>query len=120
MNPWQILGIEPTQDKKEIKKAYAKLTKQYHPEENPEKFKQLQEAYQACLHADFKEERVDEEIQKVEPIHVDDIQEDSTIVPPKIPRKDTLFSEEKDVSVYQTLLNEINKKLPKKIGEKEV
>lgn len=124
MSPWQVLGIEPTKDKKEIKKAYAKLAKMYHPEENPEEFKQIQEAYQACLHAEFEtvqEDKIEEEdIQKVDPIHVDKIQEDSTVVPPKIPRKDTLFSEEKDVSVYQNLLQEINKGLPKKIGEKEV
>ena len=44
------LGIEPTSDKKEIKRAYAKLLKQYHPEENPEEFKQIQAAYQKCLH----------------------------------------------------------------------
>lgn len=46
MNCWDVLGIEPTQDKKEIKKAYARLLKQYHPEENPEEFKQIQTAYQ--------------------------------------------------------------------------
>ena len=40
MNAWEILGIEPTSDKKTIKRAYAKLLKQYHPEENPEEFKQ--------------------------------------------------------------------------------
>ena len=34
MNAWEILGIEPTSDKKTIKRAYAKLLKQYHPEEN--------------------------------------------------------------------------------------
>lgn len=42
MNAWEILGIEPTSDKKEIKRAYAKILKQYHPEENPEEFKQIQ------------------------------------------------------------------------------
>ena len=49
MNAWEILGIEPTKDKKEIKKAYARLLKQYHPEENPEEFKQIQAAYQQCF-----------------------------------------------------------------------
>ena len=52
MNAWEVLGIEPTSDKKEIKKAYARLLKQYHPEENPEEFKQIQAAYQQCLHQD--------------------------------------------------------------------
>lgn len=58
MNCWDVLGIEPTQDKKEIKKAYARLLKQYHPEENPEEFKQIQTAYQQCLHPDQEVESV--------------------------------------------------------------
>lgn len=58
MNAWEILGIEPTKDKKEIKKAYARLLKQYHPEENPEEFKQIQAAYQQCLHPDQEIESV--------------------------------------------------------------
>lgn len=49
MNIWKILGIEPTTDKKAIRKAYAAKTKEIHPEEKPEEFKQLHEAYQAAL-----------------------------------------------------------------------
>lgn len=46
---WEILEIEPTRDKKKIKKAYAAKLKNYHPEEYPEKFKMLREAYQAAM-----------------------------------------------------------------------
>lgn len=46
---WEILGIEPTSDKKIIKKAYAKKVKTCHPEEHPEEFKLLYDAYQAAL-----------------------------------------------------------------------
>lgn len=54
MNIWEILGIEPTTDKKRIKKAYAEKTKEIHPEEKPEEFKRLHEAYQAALgYADY-------------------------------------------------------------------
>lgn len=49
MNPWQTLNIQPTDDKKIIKKAYAILIKQYKPDENPEKFKQIQLAYKSAL-----------------------------------------------------------------------
>lgn len=49
MNIWEILGIEPTKDKKVIKRAYAAQTKIVHPEEKPEEFKLLHEAYQAAL-----------------------------------------------------------------------
>lgn len=124
MNVWEILGIEPTSDKKEIKKAYARLLKQYHPEENPEKFKQIQAAYQQCLHSDQEIESVSYEQNieskqdiKTQPIS---IKEDTT-VPPPIPKITTLFIQnEKDVVVYQDILNSIEKSLPKKIGSKDI
>jgi len=124
MNAWEILGIEPTSDKKEIKKAYARLLKQYHPEENPEEFKQIQAAYQQCLHSDQEIESVSYEQNieskqdiKTQPISI----KEDTIVPPPIPKITTLFIQnEKDVVVYQDILNSIEKSLPKKIGSKEI
>ena len=121
MNAWEILGIEPTSDKKTIKRAYAKLLKQYHPEENPEEFKQIQAAYQQCLHPDQEIESVSFEQSgqdiKAQPISI----KEDTIVPPPIPKAETLFvKSEKDVVVYQDILNSIEKSLPKKIGSKEI
>ena len=52
MNPrniFAILEIEPTDDKQAIKKAYAKLVKKYHPEEYPEKWKEIHDAYEAAI-----------------------------------------------------------------------
>lgn len=49
MNAFKILGIEPTRDKKAIKKAYAALVKQYHPEEDMQKWQEIHEAYQSAL-----------------------------------------------------------------------
>lgn len=49
MNAFEILGIEPTQDKKTIKKAYAALVKKYHPEEDMQKWQEIHEAYQRAL-----------------------------------------------------------------------
>lgn len=46
---WHILEIEPTTDKRIIKKAYAARTKSVHPEEKPEEFRILHEAYQQAL-----------------------------------------------------------------------
>ena len=124
MNAWEILGIEPTKDKKEIKRAYAKLLKQYHPEENPEEFKQIQAAYQQCLHPDQEIESVSCE-QNIESKH--DIQaqpistKEDTMIPPPVPNVETLFVQnEKDVIVYQDILNSIEKSLPKKVGSKEI
>ena len=124
MNAWKILGIEPTRDKKTIKRAYAKLLKQYHPEENPEKFKQIQAAYQQCLHSDQEIESVSYEQNieskqdiKTQPVSI----KEDTIVTPPIPKITTLFIQnEKDVVVYQDILNSIEKSLPKKIGSKDI
>lgn len=46
---WDILQIEATTDKREIKKAYARRTREIHPEEKPEEFRMLHEAYQRAL-----------------------------------------------------------------------
>lgn len=46
---FQVLEIEPTDDIKEIKKAYARMVKKYHPEEYPEKWKEIHDAYEAAL-----------------------------------------------------------------------
>ena len=121
MNTWEVLGIEPTSDKKEIKKAYARLLKQYHPEENPEEFKQIQAAYQQCLHPDQEIESVSFE-QNKQDIKTQTIStKEDTIIPPPIPKVETLFVQnEKDVVSYLDILNMIDKKLPKKIGSKEI
>ena len=124
MNAWEILGIEPTSDKKEIKKAYARLLKQYHPEENPEKFKKIQAAYQQCLHSNQEIESVsyEQNIESKQDIKTQSISiKEDTIVPPPIPKITTLFIQnEKDVVVYQDILNSIEKSLPKKIGSKDI
>ena len=48
---YEVLGIGKQADEKEIKKAYRKLAKKYHPDMNPDdkaaeqKFKEVTEAY---------------------------------------------------------------------------
>lgn len=46
---WDVLQIEVTKDKKEIKRAYARLSREIHPEEKPEEFRRLYDAYQKAL-----------------------------------------------------------------------
>lgn len=46
---WELLKIEPTTDKKTIQKAYSNQLPNYHPEDDPEGFARLKEAYQAAI-----------------------------------------------------------------------
>ncbi|ACX90166.1 heat shock protein DnaJ domain protein [Pectobacterium parmentieri WPP163] len=45
---WQRLGIAPTQDLDVIRQAYRQKVPQFHPETDPDGFKQLREAYDAA------------------------------------------------------------------------
>ena len=58
MNPYQILGISPDASDDEVKKAYRKLSKKFHPDANignphqaeyTEKFKEVQNAYKTIM-----------------------------------------------------------------------
>lgn len=42
---YEILGLSPDCSRQEIREAYAVLSKQFHPEEHPEKFQKIHEAY---------------------------------------------------------------------------
>lgn len=49
MSIWETLGIEPTHDVKAIRRRYAELVRHYHPEDQPEIYQQIVEAYQVAL-----------------------------------------------------------------------
>lgn len=48
-SPWKILGIEQTRDKIAIKKAYTSIVKGKNPEDDPEWFERIHNAYRAAL-----------------------------------------------------------------------
>ena len=48
-NIYDILSIDRNADKKTIKHAYARLVKQYHPEEQPEEWKRIHDAYELAM-----------------------------------------------------------------------
>lgn len=49
-SPWTILGLEPGQrDERSIKRAYARLLKQHRPDQDPEGFRRVHDAYQRAL-----------------------------------------------------------------------
>lgn len=56
MDIYQVLGISPTRDKKIIRKAYAGLIRKYHPEEHPEKWKEIHDAYTIAMQRADQEE----------------------------------------------------------------
>ncbi len=58
MNPYEVLGVSRDADMEEIKKAYRRLSRKYHPDANinnpnkkqaEEKFKQIQQAYKIIV-----------------------------------------------------------------------
>ncbi|WP_395794969.1 hypothetical protein [Aquimonas sp.] len=49
MSPWQVLGIEPSEDTRAIKQAYARALKQTRPDADPEGYQRLRECYEWAL-----------------------------------------------------------------------
>ena len=46
---WEILGISSDSDERTIKRKYAELIKKYNPEEYPEEFNRIRNAYKAAV-----------------------------------------------------------------------
>ena len=49
MNYWNVLGLTPDADSRTIKRQYAALLKKNRPDDDPEGFQRLREAYEAAL-----------------------------------------------------------------------
>ena len=49
-DPWETLGLKERYSKEELKEAYVRLVKEYHPDKNPDnlvKFMEIQASYKA-------------------------------------------------------------------------
>lgn len=49
MQPWDLLGLEPTRDTGAIRRAYAAAAARYNPEEHPEEFLAVRRAYEQAM-----------------------------------------------------------------------
>ena len=52
MNPYEVLGIEEGAEKAQIKRAYFRLLREHSPEQDPEGFAQIREAYEQLTNAE--------------------------------------------------------------------
>ncbi len=53
-NDYEVLGVSPEASQSEIKKAYFKLVRQYSPEKDPEKFREIRAAYEGLKNMEEK------------------------------------------------------------------
>lgn len=72
MDYWSILAIQPTQDKRKIKKAYSAKLKNARPDVNKEAFQNLHSAYKYALHE--AQEQIDLAEQAIKDQCVDELQ----------------------------------------------
>jgi len=124
---WEILGIEPTTNKKNIKLAYAKKLKAVRPEDDPQAFQALREAYQWALNYCEPEEPYDysgydHDVELAEQAHTseynlifDDTQNANTQpklitetleAPPAYDEKDEYYSESEEETVSESQLEQ--------------
>lgn len=124
-NIFEILEIEPTYEEKKIKKAYAKLVKKYHPEEYPEKWKEIHAAYETALGLAKKEQGQGGGVNKPEAVIVTRTSKEK---PPETKEKppETVMKTEKTENaskppkaVMKTEKTEIESKLPEESDEIE-
>lgn len=62
MTCWNVLGLAPDADSRAIKRQYAALLKKTRPDDDPEGFQRLREAYEAALAWSQSLQEVDEVI----------------------------------------------------------
>ena len=68
LNAYRLLGLEPGCSREEIKEAYAALSKLYHPEDYPEKFQEIHEAYQILNRVERRNRSIENDIPVQQPV----------------------------------------------------
>ena len=100
MDMWQILNIEPTKEKRVIKRAYAKLLAKHHPEDEPEEFQKLHRAYEDALFYANSEWEWDEDVTPIES-PVEFVEDEDVVITPDaiVAQIQYVFEEEKNNSI---------------------
>lgn len=89
MTIWEILGIESTADTSVIKKAYAGQLKAHHPEEDPEGYQRIREAYDRAM-------KYAKQQHKSTPVMTADIDEASSTHTPSVLEEEPYWDDEDD------------------------
>lgn len=87
---YAILQIAPGSSQEEIREAYAALSRQYHPEEHPEEFQQIHEAYMTLRRRErgqrTRQQSTDRyELADTAKIHIEDVDKRNTVKEEQIP-----------------------------------
>lgn len=102
----EILGCKEKADLKEIKKAYAQKVKEFHPEEDPERFQEIKEAYETLKNAHLHTTKsvIFEDKETVENNNFDEYYEEKFENQIKIDYENVIQSAEKSEQDYQQAL----------------
>lgn len=97
MNIWQVLGIEPTSDETEIRRAYAQQLKTHRPDKDPKGYQQLREAFDTA-----KQQTRDGVI----PIHIDTLLPDQApVVEATLPAAKAFYTSDEMQALAHQLVN---------------
>ena len=97
-----ILGLAPTSDLKAIRKAYSKMSAQFHPEENPEEWKKVHNAFKSLTKILNDEKGMEELAQIAFSEILDTPKEKNAYYPVKGPKAEEL-DKEADISIESFL-----------------
>lgn len=120
-NPYDILGIDRGADKKAIKRAYAELVKRYHPEEQPEEWKRIHDAYEQAMElVSAKKQKVSVPVPQESPEQENDLTNTVKVLEPKeAPNTPTETPEVQAQPQMQSLSAEQQDKLEDIFGDVE-
>jgi hypothetical protein len=97
VNIWQVLGIAPTRDEAEIRRAYTQQLKTHRPDRDPKGYQQLREAFDAAK----QQVRGD-----ALPVHIDILpQSQAPDVEAALPRAKTFYTSEEMQALAHQLVN---------------